>query len=374
MKNKIKNITLAALCIIAAACQDNSVLYDLPTPADTMELSVSSDNITLDQDNPNATAVTFTWKDAADRGAGTTLTYYFKIDVAGNSFATSIAKRQIADGVRSVSLTNKELNEFLYGWNITPGENAMLEAEIIAEVSGGEVYMKPEISKVEFMATGFVIPSKSLYVVGDATEAGWDPAKALRMTELIPGMEYTWTGRLTPDGGFKFIEDTENLTPSYNKSAEGNALVYRISDDQPDNMFQVQKEGIYTIKINVITLTITSELYLPPYDQIWMVGDAAPNGWEIMKSTLLERDPVNRELFYYEGPLKTGEIKFPLQLKDDWSVPFLMPVVNQTGTIGDNRMEYVAVGGHDFKWKISEAGNYKVTLNINLMTILFEKK
>ena len=70
--------------------------------------------------------------------------------MADNNFETSIAKVEIPEGVQSISYTHKEMNALLSGWKVTAGETAMLEAEIIAEVSGGSVYMKPEISKVQF--------------------------------------------------------------------------------------------------------------------------------------------------------------------------------------------------------------------------------
>ena len=92
-----------------------------------------------------------------------------------------------------------------------------------------------------------------------------------------------------------------------------------------------------------------------------------------MNSTKLEKDPLNQVAFFYEGWLNTGEMKFPLELRSDWAVGFLMPVENGTSENGDNRMEHIEPGGHDYKWNISKAGNYRVTLNTYAMTIEFEE-
>ena len=72
-----------------------------------------------------------------------------------------------------------------------------------------------------------------------------------------------------------------------------------------------------------------------------MIGAATSAGWDIMKSVKLEKDPQNQVAFYYDGWLNTGEMKFPLELREDWNVAFLMPVENGTTENGDNRMEHI---------------------------------
>ena len=108
------------------------------------------------------------------------------------------------------------------GWKVTAGETAMLEAEIIAEVSGGSVYMKPEISKVQFSVTGYYIEPRDLFIVGSAVE-GMDPTKSLKMNEVLSEQKYEWGGHLK-QGDFKFIKSRTSLTPSYTKGADDNTI------------------------------------------------------------------------------------------------------------------------------------------------------
>lgn len=376
MKNAIKNI-LMTLPFVIMGCQDETERITLDSPQDTMGLKVSSSDVVLNQDLGNEEAISFTWGSAANRGEGTKLTYYFKMDMADNNFETSIAKVEIPEGVQSISYTHKEMNALLSGWKVTAGETAMLEAEIIAEVSGGSVYMKPEISKVQFSVTGYYIAARDLFIVGSAVE-GMDATKALKMNEGLSEQKYEWGGHLK-QGDFKFIKSRTSLTPSYTRGADNNTLVYNETDDgTTETLFHIDTEGYYFITVDVEKLTIASEYPESKYEKVWAVGDATPAGWNnIMNAVELKR--INNIQFVYEGDLYEGELKFPLELGEWTNIPYLMPKTHHTEPGGDNTMEYVEkdkAGTHDYKWKITESqtGIYKIILDTYLMEITFEKK
>lgn len=379
MKKVIKNI-LMTLPFVIMGCQDETERITLDSPQDTMGLKVSSSDVVLNQDLGNEEAISFTWGSAANRGEGTKLTYYFKMDIADNNFETSIAKVEIPEGVQSISYTHKEMNALLNGWKVTAGETAMLEAEIIAEVSGGSVYMKPEISKVQFSVTGYYIAARDLFIVGSAVEGveGMDAAKALKMKEVISEQKYEWGGHLK-QGDFKFIKSRTSLTPSYTKGADNNTLVYNETGDGPETLFHIDTDGYYFITVDVEKLTIASEFPENKYEKVWAIGDATPAGWNVPSAIELKK--INNIQFVYEGNLYAGELKFPLELDLDgnWNMSYLMPKTQGTEPGGDNTMEYVEkekVGTHDYKWKITEsqAGSYKIILDTYLMEITFEKK
>ncbi len=361
------------LPFVIMGCQDETERITLDSPQDTMGLKVSSSDVVLNQDLGNEEAISFTWGSAANRGEGTKLTYYFKMDMADNNFETSIAKVEIPEGVQSISYTHKEMNALLSGWKVTAGETAMLEAEIIAEVSGGSVYMKPEISKVQFSVTGYYIAPRDLFIVGSAVEE-MDATKALKMKEVISEQKYEWGGHLKK-GDFKFIKSRTSLTPSYTKGADKNTLVYNETDG--GTLFHIDTEGYYFITVDVEKLTIASETPENKYKEVWAVGNATPAGWNIMSAVKLNR--INNIQFVYEGDLYEGELKFPLELREDWNIPYLMPKTHGTEPGGDNTMEYVEeekAKTHDYKWKITESqtGSYKIILDTYLMEITFEKK
>lgn len=375
MKKVIKNI-LMTLPFVIMGCQDETERITLDSPQDTMGLKVSSSDVVLNQDLGNEEAISFTWGSAANRGEGTKLTYYFKMDIADNNFETSIAKVEIPEGVQSISYTHKEMNALLNGWKVTAGETAMLEAEIIAEVSGGSVYMKPEISKVQFSVTGYYIAARDLFIVGTAVE-GMDATKALKMNEVLSEQKYEWGGHLKK-GDFKFIKSRTSLTPSYTRGADDNTLVYNETDDgTTETLFHIDTEGYYFITVDVEKLTIASEY--PDgndYQNIWIIGNATPAGWNVPST--IELNKKNQVEFEYKGPLYEGELKFMLQNDKGFECDYLMAETNGASIFSTKmiRKNYPETNdANDTKWKVnlSETGNYRITLDTYMMEITFEK-
>ncbi len=107
-----------------------------------------------------------------------------------------------------------------------------------------------------------------LYMVGSATTASWDNAAALPMTMGEEGI-FTWTGDLTADGEFKFL----NQQGSWNKTinpidadtyfVEGTeySLGYRPLEASPNDFkFKVTTAGSYTVSVNLNTMKAVIQL------------------------------------------------------------------------------------------------------------------
>ncbi|MDR1098106.1 MAG: SusF/SusE family outer membrane protein [Tannerella sp.] len=367
MKNFVKYMLL--LPLFFTACEtDYYEHFTVTDPEDFMKIKPSGEVIVLEENLKDRIALTFEWGDAADRGPGTELTCYFKMDIANNNFQTSFPKRELEKEQRSVSFTHEELNKLITGfWKKEAGKTVELEVEIIADVTVYPVYMKPEVSKTMVTVTSYVIAPVNLYLTGSAIKSE-DPAKAVMLNVLSFNKEYVWKGHLDA-GNFKFIQSRNEMLPSYNKGQDRTALFYRTSDSDPDDLFTVDQDGIHSIYVNTEEMKIACSPL--PYENVWMVGHATPAGWDIDNPILMAWDPQTPELFIYEGPLSAGEIKLPLA-KGDWGCDYLMPVENGAG-IDDNRVRFVQGGQPDNKWQINESGNYRIVLNVINMTIHFIK-
>ena len=132
---------LAALPLLFVGCSNEDIRYEIEGATDHMHLKPSVSSLTLDQDKGTETALTFKWDKAADRGEGTHINYYFKMDIEGNKFETAIPKVAIAANQNTISFTHKQMNAYLSMWGVEPGATANVEAEIIAEVTGGSQAM-----------------------------------------------------------------------------------------------------------------------------------------------------------------------------------------------------------------------------------------
>jgi len=171
-------------------------------------------------------------------------------------------------------------------------------------------------------------------------------------------------------GDFKFLMQNSDWVPSWNKGASETLVVKRTSyADLVDEKFTVSTAGNYAIVLDTTALTLSvtpmTETIPIPFNTLFMVGNAAPNGWDLGKATELARNPTNQLEFSYTGALTVGEIKFPVNRNWGWNQDFFVKS-------SDVLMQLVA--GGDVKWSIAEAGNYKITLNANTLAISIVKQ
>jgi hypothetical protein len=75
-------------------------------------------------------------------------------------------------------------------------------------------------------------------------------------------------------------------------------------------------------------------------------------------------------VFTYTGQLTAGEFKIPVAT-GDWGAKFYRPVTNHPA-LTDNHVQ-LSAGDPDNKWQITDAGNYKITLNLHNLTINITK-
>lgn len=117
-----------------------------------------------------------------------------------------------------------------------------IQARVVAKVIGPK-FVYPEISIITLEVKSYVPAPETLFLTGDATPAGTDLSKAIKMTEVEAGNVYQWQGVLKP-GNFKFISILGESLPSLNKGAGDNTLVNRTLDSEPDNMFGILKNTL----------------------------------------------------------------------------------------------------------------------------------
>ena len=114
---------------------------------------------------------------------------------------------------------------------------------------------------------------------------------------------------------------------------------------------------------NAVTITTIPSEKGPAYTKLWIVGDATPNGWNIDAPNVMVNDPTNIYQFKYNEVLNAGEFKIPTAT-GDWSGDFYMPLANHPN-LSITSVQLVSGGDPDNKWKIDNAGAYKILLNIS---------
>ncbi len=104
--------------------------------------------------------------------------------------------------------------------------------------------------------------SATLFLVGDATDAGWDNANGIEFTKDSPGI-FSLVTNLKAEGGMKFLEVSGVRAPQWSTDEEGTAsggiLVYRPDEAtaDPTNIVAPSSAGSYLIELNLITKSYT---------------------------------------------------------------------------------------------------------------------
>ena len=195
------------------------------------------------------------------------------------------------------------------------------------------------------------------------------------------GLDWSQTGYLVPatveaDKPYGFL-----------KEGDGNKLQH--SSEKADGVgnlkdwffgLEAGKSGHYRLTVNPYELTVKAEKLSSLPDKaeavweegmVYMVGDATPAGWDINSPTAMVK---NGDIFTYEGPLAVGEMKFPVEFR--WDGPTYM--AEEAGTDITAGGEFTTVlspnGDPDNKFKVTAAGNYKLTLDTKALKLKVEVK
>ncbi|WP_210488140.1 SusF/SusE family outer membrane protein [Rufibacter aurantiacus] len=330
-----------------------------------LAISTSKDAVVLQESLAASEAVAFNWTTGSNYGTNNSISYTLYLDRQGNNFQNAVAT-DMGKASFQKKYSVKELNDLLLGLNLMPGVEATLEAKVVSNVSGTDL---SDSTITTLKVTPYQPVTTTLFLIGDAAPNDWnaDEATPLKLNPSAPG-RFTWQGRLKA-GEFKFITTKGAFLPSYNKGTSPTQLVYRTADAQPDDKFTITKAGLYAISVNLLDMTVSIvEGSAPPYSELWIVGDATPNGWNIDNPNKLRVDRSNPYVFTYNEVLKAGEFKIPTFTGNGWAGDFYMPLVNNPD-LSSTGVQLVRGGTPDLKWKITTPGAYKIKLDLETMKI-----
>jgi starch-binding outer membrane protein SusE/F len=128
-------------------------------------------------------------------------------------------------------------------------------------------------------------------------------------------------------------------------------------------------DGAESMKMSVFT----------PYETLYIVGDATPNGWTIASATPMTK--VDDYNFTWTGALTAGSMKITCDKQGDWAGAWFMSAsADETPTGSEQYMTFVdkindsSQADVDRQWKITGAGTYTITGNQLTETITIAKQ
>ena len=363
-------MTVLVMVMVMCGCKKENYA-ELNKGNTVLALSASVNTIVLQEKNRDNDALILNWTSGSNKGTNASIRYTLQLAKQGTNFANPISL-DMGLAVYSNKFSVRTLNDSLRNhFNATPGTVFMLETRIIAQTQVAGI--SADISPVAVISVTTYQPvTKTLYLIGDAAPNGWDNTNAVALTAIAtePG-GFTWTGQLNI-GDFKFLTTLGQWIPTYNKSATAaDSLFYRTDFGQADDKFHISANGIYTLKVNLLSMKIVINQPVqpttPPYSRLWIVGDATPNGWNISAPNEMRVDSGNMFVFNYNELLNAGEFKIPTAT-GNWGTDYYMPLANHPA-LSATDVQLVRGGSPDNKWQITTAGPYKIKLDLLNMKI-----
>lgn len=123
-----------------------------------------------------------------------------------------------------------------------------------------------------------------------------------------------------------------------------------------------------SVPTQMASVNFTATTFKPVTQQLYIVGDATPNGWSIGSATELTASSTQRGVFIYEGVLTPGSFKFAVNQDGCWCQDFYTKDETE-----ENKIIYNEGGsGEDVQWSIETEDNYRLTLDLLNKTIVIE--
>ena len=208
-----------------------------------------------------------------------------------------------------------------------------------------------------------------LYILGSATKTVWNLDTMEEFTK--DGNVFTWEGSLTGEAEFRFPMQRD-WWPCLMIAMDGKTLVKGVSDDEKTG-FVVEETAIYKIVCDIdkmeASVTKTGDIVPDEYPTVFMCGSATPYGWNNTisdESQLKPEDESQPNVLSWTGELKAdGTFKF-MAKSGDW-----VPSYNRDATSVDywTLVLRETYDDPDEQFAVEEDGTYKVTIDIDALTV-----
>lgn len=349
--NKIFYIALAVLTLGACDKVDDLPLYGegvtpelsalnttiAPVPADSLE-----SDFVLNWSSPNYASDSTTYK------------YIVEIDSAGRNF-TKAVRREVV-GTRTFSMTNREFNSILLGYGMEFNKQYNVDVRVISSYNNNN---ERRISTpIVIKATPYKVPPKvalpttgELFIVGDATQIGWNNNPTLSPTQEFTQVdETTFGGIFKLNGGKEYLVLPVNNGNWDNKYAVPNKGVpnlnlggdfgYNVADNFPGPSADGLYKLILDFQAGKFTVTNYTQQHGLP-DSLVIVGGATPGGWTNPVPAQYRSEQVFTRInsTRFEIPsveLKAGEKYLILPRNGDWGAKY---------GVEDNSVPGLGLGG-----------------------------
>jgi len=330
LRNKLLILFCLSTLILASCGKDEVKTVAENGKSGSLTSSASTVNLTKETLNDKVIEFTYT---TSDFGYNAGITYSLQFGEKGTNFSPA---REVvfANGIVSRSYTGMELNSLLSAMNLPFDSNSDIEVRLKSSISSNiAVY-----SNVVNINTKPIPLTSWIYLPGDYQ--GWDPTTADSLISATGNGIYKGIINFPTKGsGFKI---TTGKNWNINFGDGGNGTISPTGGN-----FLTPSKGTLLLTMDMNSNTWTIETIA-----IWgMIGDAVPNSnWAVDADMKFVND--GNDNWVLKTNLNPGEFKF--RRNHDWGT-------NLGGSNGT-----LALAGANIK--VTEAGNYTITMNPTALT------
>lgn len=369
MKIFIKNfLAFLFLAVTITACNKKDDLNTF-TNGNAVTLSASTTTLTPAPADSNNVAVSFSWTTPKYSQDPSLYKYVIQIDSSGRNFSKAVSKTITA--ALTISYTAKDINLIALGYGFNSNTAYDMDVRVISSYgNNNEQYMS---NTIKFKYSPYKIPPKvalptsnKLFLVGDASQGGWNNPVPVPTQEFAQIDETTYAGIFNLVGNKQYLILPLNGDWSHKFSVNTSSVSSAGGDfgyDLSTNFNGPANDGWYKITLDFQT----GKFSVIPYTgnlpaNLFIVGDATNGGWNNpvpVPSQQLTR--LNSSVFKITAlPMTGGKQYLLLPVNGDWSNKYAvqnnsLPGLSAGGDFGYN-------GPQNFPGP-SASGNYSLTVN-----------
>jgi hypothetical protein len=360
MKNWIHKsfIFLFASLTLMSCEKDEEMVF--VTDGTAPVLSASATSIELTEDKADQDAIKLTWT-PSDFGYQAAVSYTLEMDMKGNSFAAPVTV-DLGSGTTK-TFTVAQLNTLVNRMDIKAFQPNDIDMRVRASVSPNVDAVLSNVLTVSVTPYLTEPPYATLYMVGDATDGGWNNGDAIAMLRDPNDLfKFTYTGKFKP-GYFKFLGQRGSWAPMYGPG-DNNTLVFRETEADPDPAsIEIKTEGYRTVTVdlrsNTYAIVDFDASAKPTYNAIGIIGSFS--GWGA--DVLMTKTAFNPHYWTLEHTFEE-DVEMKFRTAGDWGTNWGAPA-------GEQEKLFNKTGGDNLK---IAAGTYMIVFNDLTGNYLFIKK